>query len=129
MWKVSIVMNDFITPFFLAVIWATLGCTIIRLFWQSTYDRICAFWLLTVFSFTFFNRIVVLTHFAWPTNIIVSSLAVFGPVISHFKYRFDSSIEEEAETLHQLLYGLFLLVSSVVLTFVTKKIIEGLWIR
>lgn len=116
------IMNEFITPLFLAIAWATLGCALIRVLWSTSYDRICAYWLLTVFGFTLFIRAVVLTYFVWPENILASSLTILGPVIAHFGYPSDSTTTGDEARWPEMLYGLFLLFSSIILTLTSKRI-------
>lgn len=120
------IIYEFITPLFLAIGWATLGCALVRLLWRSNYDWICAFWLLTVFGFTLFNRAIVLTYFVWPVNIMVSGLALLGPIIARFGYSAASTASPSEERWAAIVYGLFLLISSVVLTLTSRRIFSDM---
>jgi hypothetical protein len=116
------ITSEFSTPLFLAIVWTTLGCGVIRLRWRTTYDWVCAFWLLTVFSFTFFNRIVVLHYFAWPGFILVSALALLAPIITNFSYSATCEDADYKERWPAMLYGLILLGASVVLSQAAGRI-------
>lgn len=116
-------MFEFITPFFLAIVWVTFGCLVIRLLWQTNYDWICIFWLVMVFGFTFFNRII-LSKFPWPGNIIVTTMATLGPIIANFSYVAESKAPYEEQRWAALVYGFILMVSSVIFTLKSKIIFD-----
>ena len=120
-------MNSaFILPFMLAFFWATLGCAFIRKVWGVKYDAILVFWMMTVFAFTFVNKITFLDKMALNDAVKMSALAFFIPTLSYFGYRNLLANFCDSEKYPAMLYGFALIISASVCAFNVSVIVSDI---
>lgn len=78
--------SEILSAVFLAVVWATFSCGIVRFVRRVPYDFLGVFWVMTVFAFSLLN-LFLLTKLPVPHGVMASGLAFFGPVIASYGYR------------------------------------------
>ena len=101
----------------LAFFWATLGCSFVRRVWGVKYDAIFIFWMMTVFAFTFVNRILFLDKMALIDAVQMSASAFFIPILSYFGYRNLLTNFCDSEKYPAMLYGFALIISATICAF------------
>ena len=114
----------FIFPFMLAILWATLGCSFVRKIWSVKYDAIFIFWAMTVFAFTFVNRILFLDKMALIDALQMSSVGFFMPILGYFGYRNLLVSFSDSEKYPAMLYGFVLIMSAAVCAFNVSAIVN-----
>jgi hypothetical protein len=116
--------SAFLFPFMLAFFWTTLGCSFIRKVWGVKYDAIFVFWMITVFAFTFVNRIAFLDKMVLIDAVEMSAVAFFIPILSYFGYRNLLANFCDSEKYPAILYGFALIISATVCAFNVSAIVH-----
>lgn len=114
--------SGFLMPLFVAAIWATGGCLFVRAKWSVSYDFLCAFFLMTVFAFTFANKIVFLEKLQYPESIFYSGLAFFTPIFGRFGYSSYITESHNEPCWGRYVFGSMLLIFSTIFTLKSRVI-------
>ncbi len=75
-------VENFVLPLLLYSACALAGCVIAKQILGISYDYFLIFFLMTTFGFSLVGRVVVLDFFSYPTNMLVSLISIFFPLLS-----------------------------------------------
>jgi hypothetical protein len=89
-WENADVFQRSVASLVLACLWASIGTAFVRIKWQASVDKVCILWLMTSFGFFLLNLAVLLAKLSWPTNVLITAVAVLAPSVAYFSYGMHS---------------------------------------
>jgi len=117
-------VKEFLFPFLVASVWATVGAMLTRVYFKADYSRVAVFWLMSVFAFTFANQIALFQLLSLRTALLAASLGAVTPIVAHRCFPDGRQTDEPERAWSRWVFGGLVCAAAAICAFGASNILH-----